>query len=171
MIELGIFILLSILLIAFTLTRSGRHRFPRLFALESLIALVLLNAGRWFEDPLSPRQIFSWIFLAGSLALAMHGFRLIRVAGAPAGDVENTTRLVTTGAYRYIRHPLYCTLLLCGVGVILKGSSALAFVLLVALVVAVFITARVEEQDNIKRFGEGYVAYRAATKMFLPYVV
>ncbi|UCC85009.1 MAG: isoprenylcysteine carboxylmethyltransferase family protein [Gemmatimonadota bacterium] len=171
MIEVGIFILISILLVAFTLTRPHRHRFPRLLALESLSALVLLNARRWFENPFSFRQVLSWILLASSLALAIHGFRLIRAAGAPAGDIENTTRLVTVGAYRFIRHPLYCTFLLCGVGTILKGVSALGFGLLLTLFIAVFITAKVEEQDNIKRFGEEYVAYKAGTWMFVPFVI
>lgn len=171
MIEVVIFILISILFVAFTVKRPHRHRIPRLVALESLAALVLLNARRWFEDPLSPRQILSWVFLASSLVLAIHGFRLIRIAGAPRGDIENTTRLVTIGAYRHIRHPLYCTLLLCGAGTILKGPSALGFVLLSMLFVAVLITAKVEERDNIKRFGEEYVAYMRDTKMFIPYVI
>lgn len=171
MIELGIFILLSILLVAFTLSRPHRHRFPRLIAAESLLALVLLNARGWFDEPLSPRQLLSWLFLAASLALALHGFRLLRIVGAPKEDIENTSRLVTVGAYRYIRHPLYCTLLLGGVGVILKGFSALGFLLLLILIIAVFITAKVEEEDNVKRFGEEYVAYRKTTKMFVPHLI
>ncbi len=39
MIELGIFILLSILLLAFTLRRAHRHRFPRFFAFEGFFVL------------------------------------------------------------------------------------------------------------------------------------
>ncbi|MGD8869501.1 MAG: isoprenylcysteine carboxylmethyltransferase family protein [Gemmatimonadales bacterium] len=169
MIELGVFILLSVLLVAFTLSRPHRHRFPRLIALEAFLALVLLNARGWFEDPLSPRQLVSWLFLAASLALAVHGFWLLRTVGAPREDIENTSRLVTVGAYRYIRHPLYCTLLLSGIGVMLKGPSALGFVLLLMLIMAVFITAKVEEQENLDRFGEEYVAYRKASKMFIPH--
>lgn len=171
MIELGIFILLSILLIAFTLTRPHRHRVPRLFAFESLLALVLVNARSWFERPLSLRQLLSWILLASSLVLALHGFKLLRIAGAPKEDIENTTRLVSIGAYRYVRHPLYCSLLIGGVGVVLKSPSIFAFLLLLGVIVAVFITAKVEEEDNIKRFGEEYVAYKANTKMFIPYLI
>lgn len=171
MIELVVFILLSILLVVFTLLRPHRHRFPRLIAAESFLALVLLNARGWFDEPLSPRQVLSWLFLAASLALALHGLRLLRTVGDPKDDIENTTRLVTVGAYRYVRHPLYCTLLLGGIGVILKGFSAPGLILLLILIIAVYITARVEEQDNIERFGEEYVSYRKATKMFIPHLI
>ena len=171
MIELGVFILLSLLLVAFTLSRPHRHRFPRVIAAESFLALVLLNARGWFDDPLSPRQLVSWLFLAASLALAIHGFRLLHTVGAPKEDIENTSRLITVGAYRYIRHPLYCTLLLGGIGLILKGPSALGFLVLLILIIAVFITAKVEEQENLESFGEEYVAYRKTTKMFIPHLL
>ncbi len=48
MIELGIFILLSVLLLAFTLRRAHRHRFPRFFAFEGFF--VLSSPLEVFED-------------------------------------------------------------------------------------------------------------------------
>ncbi|MGB2763044.1 MAG: isoprenylcysteine carboxylmethyltransferase family protein [Candidatus Aminicenantaceae bacterium] len=171
MIELGIFILLSILLLAFTLSRPHRHRFPRFFAFESLFALVLLNVRSWFRDPLSLSQLISWIFLASSIVLAIHSFRLLRIAGSPEEDIENTTQLVTMGVYRYIRHPLYCTLLLGGVGAFLKAPSVLGFLLFTFVFIFVFVTAKVEEVGNIERFGDEYLAYMKTTRMFLPFLI
>ena len=171
MVELGIFLLLSILLLAFTLSRPHRHRFPRFFAFESLFALVLLNVRSWFRDPLSLSQLISWIFLASSLGLAIHGFRLLRVAGSPREDFENTTQLVMIGAYRFIRHPLYCSLLLAGVGAFLKAPSILGFLLFTFVFIFVFQTAKVEEKDNIERFGDEYLAYIKTTRMFIPFLV
>jgi len=170
MIRLGILALLSILLLAFTLNRPHRHRFPRFFAFESLFALVLLNAQSWFREPLSIRQLISWTFLAGSLVLALHGFRLLNIAGSPKQDIEDTTRLVTIGAYRYMRHPLYCSLLIGGVGAFLKAPSTLGFLLFACVFIFVFVTAKVEEKDNIKRFGDEYLAYMKKTRMFLPFL-
>ena len=171
MIELGIFILLSILLLVFTLNRPHRHRFPRFFAFESFFALVLLNAKSWFWDPLSPRQLVSWIFLASSLILAIHGFWLLRMEGFPVGDIEDTTQLIRIGAFRYIRHPLYCSLLPGGIGALLKAPSIPGFLLFTFVSVFVFVTAKVEEQDNIERFGDEYLAYMKTTKMFIPFVI
>ncbi len=170
-IELGIFILLSILLLAFTLSRPHRHRFPRFFAFESSFALVLLNARSWFRDPLSPRQLISWLFLASSLVLVIHGFKLLRLEGFPEEDIENTTRLVKIGAYRYIRHPIYCSFLTAGVGAFLKAPSILGFLLFTFVFIFVFVTARVEEEDNIKRFGDEYLTYMKTTRMFIPFLI
>jgi len=171
MIELGIFILISILLLAFTLSRPHRHRFPRFFAFEGLFALVLLNARSWFRDPLSLSQLISWIFLASSLIFALHGFWLLRKAGSPGENFEDTKQLVTIGAYRYIRHPLYCSLLLGGVGALLKAPSVLGFLLFTFVFVFVFVTAKVEEKDNIERFGDEYLAYMKTTRMFFPFLI
>jgi protein-S-isoprenylcysteine O-methyltransferase Ste14 len=114
--------------------------------------------------------MFSWVFLASSLVLAIHGFRLLHIAGAPEGDIEDTTQLVTTGVYRYIRHPLYCSLLLGGVGAFLKDPSLLGFLLLIILLAFVYATARVEERDNLKRFGSAYRLYMEKTKMYIPFL-
>lgn len=171
MVELGIFILLSILLLAFTLSRPHRHRFPRFFAFERAFGLVFLNARSWFQDPLSPRQLISWIFLSSSVVLVVHGFRLLHTAGSPEDNIEDTTLLVKIGAYRYIRHPIYCSLLLAGVGAFLKAPSGLGFLLFTFVFIFLFVTARVEEEDNIKRFGDEYLTYMKTTKMFLPFLI
>ena len=99
------------------------HGFYRFFAFESILVLFLLNVGYWFSDPFSARQIVSWALLIASLFLVVEGFRLLRAVGKPAGPVEATTTLVKQGVYRYIRHPLYSSLLLLGWGIFLKRPS------------------------------------------------
>jgi protein-S-isoprenylcysteine O-methyltransferase Ste14 len=171
MVQVGAFIILSVLLLAFTRSRPHRHRTYRFLAFESLLGLVLLQTDHWFQDPLSPLQLFSWFFLTSSLLLALHGFWLLRTAGSPAGDIENTTLLVTRGAYRCIRHPLYCSLLLLGIGALLKRPALFSALLFSSLAAFVFATGKVEEHDNLKRFGEAYREYMKGTKMFIPYLV
>ena len=168
MLRLTLFVIFSALLLIFTLRRSFQHRWFRFLSFESLLALVILNADHWFQNPISPRQIFSWLFLIASLLLALHGFRILRVAGKPEDDFEKTTQLVKAGAYRYIRHPLYASLLLLGVGAFLKNPSWLGSALLAALFIFCGATARVEERENLERFGEIYRDYMGETKMFIP---
>lgn len=170
MIKIGIFASLSILLLVFTLNRPHRHRFYRFIAFESLLALIIRKVDSWFHDPFSPMHIVSWILLTASLLLAIHGFRLLRIAGSPKGDIEDTTRLITTGAYQYIRHPLYCSLLLLGVGVFLKRPTLLDGSLWIILLISVYATAKVEERDNIIKFGHEYQAYMEKTRMFIPFL-
>jgi protein-S-isoprenylcysteine O-methyltransferase Ste14 len=146
------------------------HGFFRFFAFETLLLLILYNIDYWFLNPFSPMQILSWLALAGSLAMAIHGFYLLRVIGQPHADIENTTRLVKNGAYGYIRHPLYASLLLLGVGALLKTPSLVAGGMLTALIAFLIATARIEEGENIQRFGEQYKSYMEETKMFIPFV-
>jgi protein-S-isoprenylcysteine O-methyltransferase Ste14 len=152
------------------------HGFPRFFAFECLLLLIVLNAGQWFRDPTSPRQLASWLCLAGSALLAGHSFHVLRVAGRPSGRedpspnlaFENTTSVVTVGAYRYIRHPMYASLGLLGVGAFLKSVTAGTTLLLLGTVLLLGLTARLEERENVTRFAQTYQAYMARTRRFIP---
>ena len=170
-IQLAVFLVLSALLLLFTLKRRHRHRFYRFGAFECVLALVLLNTGSWFVDPFSGLQLLSWLLLAGSFALALHAVLLLHSAAPPGADIEETTSLVTRGAYRYIRHPLYCSLLLLGLGAFLKAPSLPGLLLLALLAAFAFVTAHVEEAHNLQRFGQTYRDYKLRTKMFIPFLV
>src|SRR5574341_70309 len=146
------------------------HGFYRFFAFEAILALGVLNAPRWIDNPLSARQIASWLLLTLSLILAVHGFYLLRRIGQPDGPLENTTILVRRGAYRLIRHPLYASLLLLAWGALLKDISVSAGTLALIASVALFLTARTEEAEMLVRFGDAYAAYVRSTRMFIPYI-
>jgi protein-S-isoprenylcysteine O-methyltransferase Ste14 len=167
------FILLSIPMLILSrrdLVTPRRHGFYRFFGYEAIIGLLLLNLSGWFDDPLSARQIVSWALLAGSFGLAAHGFYLLKVVGRPNGSIENTTRLVRVGAYRFIRHPLYGSLILFAWGAMLKHTTPVNILLALAATGLLTATARTEERENLARFGEEYTAYLARTKMFIPHV-
>ena len=163
---------------------SHSHGFARFFAWEALAGIVLLNVPVWFANPFSPRQIISWLLLFGSIPVAIHGFWLLKQSGKPqrssrqAGSgieavnfaFENTSTLVTTGAYRYIRHPLYASLLILGGGAWLKEISLPSTLLFAVEVVCLYVTARLEENENQARFGQEYTAYMQKTRMFIPYL-
>jgi len=176
-----VFVIVSLIIAWFTrgsLRNRRSHGFFRFFAFTSVLGIILLNIDFWFQNPFAPRQVISWIFLCTSLFLAIHGFWLLRKIGKPDSsitdstrlDIEKTTHLVETGAYRLIRHPLYASLLYFGWGAFLKHTSALAGLLGIILTVAVILTARVEEQENIENFGPEYIDYMKRTKRFLPFL-
>ena len=160
----------SAVLVIYTLSRSQPYRFSRFMAFESILSLIFLNGSYWFLDPFSIFQVISWILLSASLILAVMGFSALKTKGAPKGDFEDTTKLITSGIYRYIRHPLYASLLWFGLGAFLKELSILGGLLIVVLIVAVFLTARIEERHNLDRFGEEYREYSRRTKRFIPYL-
>ncbi len=182
MTKLILFVLLSVGPAAFSwrflwLPRS--HGFYRFFALECILALILLNADRWFTNPFSLPQLISWLLLLGSTVLVLWGVRLLLEVGKPARStrreeevgMEATTTLVTVGIYRYIRHPLYASLLYLGWGAFFKHVTLLTCGLVFALTAFLTATAKVEEVENLHKFGEGYAAYKKNTKMFIPFLI
>lgn len=146
------------------------HGFYRFFAFEAILLLFLLNVGYWFETPLAPLKIVAWVLLIVSLFLVVHGFHLLRVIGQPEGDFENTTNLVTIGAYQYIRHPLYSSLLFLAWGIFFKQVSLTATTLVLVTTVSLVATAKVEEAENIQKFGDEYAEYMRKTRMFIPFL-
>lgn len=124
-----------------SLRQLRSHGFYRCFAFELILILILLNVNVWFISPFSWRQIVSWILLSVSGFLAIHGFYLLKVIGRPQGKkdnspnlgFENTANLVVVGAYQYIRHPLYASLLFLGWGVFFKNPHFIACILALAM--------------------------------------
>ncbi len=158
------------------------HGFYRFLAWECMLALLLLNfvsLEQWFAEPLSARQLASWALLVICIVPVVLGVHQLRTAGRPvrarADDApllafEKTTRLVTSGVYRYVRHPLYCSLLLLAWGVFLKRPSWIAGALALAATAFLAATAKVEEGENVRFFGPEYAAYQQRTKRFIPLI-
>jgi protein-S-isoprenylcysteine O-methyltransferase Ste14 len=154
-----------------TLGKGWTHAVPRLAAFEAILGLVFVNAPTWFVAPFILRQVCSWTLLVASLLLALHGFRLLSAEGAPMRGIESTTTVVRRGAYRYIRHPLYLSLMLFAAGTFLKGPGVVTCGLLLLAIGGLALTALAEERENLERFGEAYRDYMRATKRFIPFLL
>jgi len=147
------------------------YGFFRFFGFESIAALVAWNSRAWFQDPFSAQQILSWALLLGSAGLAAHGFYLLRKVGrAQRRVMEETEVLVQAGVYRFIRHPLYASLLLLGWGAFLKRLDWTGALLALGGTFFWIATAGEEERFNTTRFGERYQDYVRRTKMFVPFI-
>jgi protein-S-isoprenylcysteine O-methyltransferase Ste14 len=160
------------------LRQPHAHGFWRFWAWEAIAALVVLNAPVWFRDPLAWYQLISWLLLFLSLiplALGVGQLRRARRAAQERPEAgllgfEKTTELMTTGIYRYIRHPMYSSLLLLAWGVFWKAPSWPAAALVAVATACLLATAKSEEQENLRFFGPAYAAYMRQTKMFIPFL-
>ncbi|MFQ6008112.1 MAG: methyltransferase family protein [Candidatus Zixiibacteriota bacterium] len=83
--------------------------------------------------------------------------------------IEKTAQLVTVGVYRYIRHPIYSSLLFLAWGVFIKYVSWETACLTAIATFFLIMTAKREEAENICYFGEAYRDYMRQTKMFIPF--
>ncbi|MGH7687881.1 MAG: methyltransferase family protein [Candidatus Dormibacteria bacterium] len=78
--------------------------------------------------------------------------------------------LVTTGPYRFVRHPIYSGVILAMIG---TGLAVGLYWLIVAVAIAVYFiySATVEERNLEQLFPKTYPAYRRGTKMLLPFLL
>jgi protein-S-isoprenylcysteine O-methyltransferase Ste14 len=161
-----------------SLAAPRSHGFYRFFAWEVILALALLNLPVWFQEPFSWHQLISWAFLCISATLVIDGAVRLKRGGkqasdrseAPLLDFEKTTHLVTTGIYRYIRHPMYSSLLFLAWGVFFKSPGLQGIFLAGAATGFLVKTARIEEAENLSYYGEQYREYMSKTWRFVPYI-
>jgi len=177
-----VFIALSIILITISwksLQKPYSHGFYRFFSWECILLLFTVNVKYWFKNPFAWYQLIAWILLFASLVPLGFGVHSLRTRGKPVrqreGDnslyaFEKTTRLVTTGIYKYIRHPLYSSLLFLAWGIFFKLPSVTGIALVSVTTAFLFATAKADEAECIQFFGSQYNEYMKTTKMFIPKV-
>ena len=176
-----IFLLLSLPILAVSrrnLLKIKSHGFYRFFAWESMAFLLSINYPFWFYNPLSLQQIISWILLFGAIYPVAAAVIVFRQRGKPRKSrkddsyykFEETTELVDTGIYKYIRHPMYCSLLMLTWGVFLKNSVTDAFIASLFASLFLYLTAIFDEKECIGFFGNKYKEYMKQTKRFIPFI-
>jgi len=182
MIKLILFVVISTYILAISwkqLRKPSSHGFYRFFVFELLTALFLINVDYWLEDPFGTFQLVSWSLLIISIYPVAAGYYLLLKIGKPSNAVvsktdftfEKTTNLITSGIFGYIRHPMYASLLFLGWGIYFKHPDWLALFFEILITIFLYLTAIVEERENMKKFGDEYSAYMKRSKMFIPYLV
>jgi|GEM_PF-2664086 Putative protein-S-isoprenylcysteine methyltransferase len=113
-------------------------------------------------------QIIGIILICTSMFFGLWG---VLSLGELTADIRlaEEHRVVKTGAYYWVRHPLYSAIIFCCAGGLLFFKSFL-FLILVVLVPAIYFEAKREEKLLIEASGEEYESYRATTGMFFPKV-
>jgi len=162
-----------------SLRQSASHGFYRFFAWECILLLFLFNVSVWFVHPFSWHQLISWILLFVSFIPLIFGVRALRSRGeaveSRADDTslyafEKTSKLVTTGIYSYIRHPLYSSLLFLAWGIFFKAPNLPGGMIVLVATTFLIATARADEEECIQFFGHDYQQYMQKTKRFIPFL-
>ena len=162
-----------------TLFTVKSHGFFRFFSWECILWLFVSNCLFWFDDPFSIRQIFSWIFLFYAVYLVIAGVVLLKRKGKPIKireekelfQFEKTSELIDQGIFRYIRHPLYSSLLFLTWGIFLKNTTKSLLFVAVLSSLFLYLTAIFDERECVRYFGNPYCEYMKRTKRFVPFLI
>lgn len=152
--------------------------------LPMLIALRLTGLAGWLSVlsyMLNPRWMdwsrlelplwLRWLGVAlGVLAdiLAWWVFSNLGSNVTPTVVTRRKARLVTSGPYRWVRHPLYVMGLIAFIGFALLAENWFIALVAIAAFGLLAIRAREEEARLIEKFGDEYRAYMKNTGRFLP---
>lgn len=117
--------------------------------------------GGWLNNPLifgwSGAVIGTWLTFIGMLIVIVGWHQIHRANG-----------LVTSGIYKYIRHPQYTGFFLIMTGWLLHWETTLMLVMYPILVIIYYFLARREDRDLKNEFGDDFEVYRQKTPMFFP---
>lgn len=142
--------------------------------------------GRWFGYTLVAIQFAALLYLAASgpwlargwpllLEIAGIGLGLWALAAMRASKLNITpavhpgARLVSRGPYRWIRHPMYTSLLLGGLGLVWNAPSPLRWAAWAILAATLLVKLHYEERLLAAAFA-AYPVYQAHTKRLIPYL-
>jgi protein-S-isoprenylcysteine O-methyltransferase Ste14 len=151
--------------------RASGRRLPLngLSVLSVIILLRVFRGGSLAVDSPVLGAIGAVVFVSG-LALAIWArIQLGRNWGMPMTQ-KAEPELVTSGPYRWVRHPIYTGLLAGLLGTAL-ATNPIGLVIVVVLGGYFYYSASVEEKNLIATFPMAYPAYRSSTKMLIPFVL
>jgi protein-S-isoprenylcysteine O-methyltransferase Ste14 len=140
---------------------------PPLIYLAGLAAGIGLDRlAAWPEMP--PMVLPGLAAMALGIAVMALGIREFRKAGTDYHPHRPTTRIVTTGPFRFTRNPLYLSLTSIYAGIALALGSAWALLLLIPVLLAIRygVIAR-EERYLAAKFGDEYLRYKDSVRRWL----
>lgn len=151
--------------------RGSRRRLP-LNGVSALAVILLVRVFRGgslaVHSPLLA-AIGAVVFASG-IALAIWArVSLGRNWGMPMSQ-KLEPELVTTGPYRFVRHPIYSGLLAALLGTALV-TNLIGLAIVAILLAYFYYCAAVEEKNLAATFATAYPAYRARTKMLIPFIL
>ncbi len=95
-------------------------------------------------------------------------FLLVRSAHFVVSEKERPNYVVDTGAFHYVRHPLYLGSLVAYLGVAISSMSLFSLALLIPIFVFYNYIATYEEKLLEEKFGTAYQDYKKRTGKWLP---
>jgi protein-S-isoprenylcysteine O-methyltransferase Ste14 len=138
----------------------------------ALTCLAYMIEPRWvefgrFDIPVAVRWL--GVPLAGmGLALFTWMFRHLGLNVTSTSMPRANATLVTSGPYRWVRHPMYSTVLILVTATTLLTANLVVLIGGLLMFALVALRSRNEERQLVEKFGAAYRAYQARTGRFVP---
>ena len=150
--------------------RSGwRTRLAGVSAVGVFVIAGVLRGGSLAVHSVILAAIGALLFACG-IALAIWArLHLGRNWGMPMTQ-RAEPELVTSGPYRFVRHPIYSGLLMAMLGTALV-DNLLGLIVVAVLVAYFYYSGIIEERNLTATFPKVYPEYKSRTKMLIPFLL
>ncbi len=133
------------------------------FLITWILDSFVLRCSTFFASSIS--LVMRLMFLVTALVVAFFLFKSGHVAVI---EEQRPSRIISTGAFGYVRHPLYLGSILVYLGLAVSTMSLFCLALLVVIVLFYNTIAAYEEKMMEAKFGQAYTAYQLNTGRWLP---
>ena len=130
-----------------------------------IIGLMVLFARHFFASPY-PMIVFVVGATLGVWALRHNQLGNFNVQP----KLKENAQLITTGIYGYIRHPMYLSVIVMMLSMVVAYPTLLEIVLFGTLILVLWLKAR-REEALWSSHDEAYESYREKSKFFLPFIL
>jgi protein-S-isoprenylcysteine O-methyltransferase Ste14 len=146
--------------------------FGLMFAIIAAFLLPLLPIFNFLNfAPVNPvLSSIGLILCVAGMAFLVWGRQHLGRNWSQTVSIKKEPELVTSGPYRYVRHPMYAGGLVAGIGSAIVCGGAWIFLL---IILGSIFLSRVGAEDRVmeKQFPNDYPDYKKRTKALIPFVL
>ena len=142
---------------------AGQFIFFGLFLVIWILDSFILQHSTFLANNIP--LVIRLIILGAAFAAAFYLFKSGHVV--VSGD-QRATEVLSTGAFRYVRHPLYLGSILIYFGMTVSTASLFCLALLVLIALFYNYIAGYEEKLLEVKLGQDYIAYKKKTGKWIP---
>ncbi len=111
-------------------------------------------------------NLISYLLVLVSIFIAIIAFFNMGVKNISIlPQLKNNHILITNGIYKYIRHPMYSSIIIFSLALLISNINYTAIIIYVILIIDLYLKSSLEEKYLSKRFSQ-YLAYKDSTRKF-----
>jgi len=140
--------------------------YPKILVTMQFVAIIfILLLSKGFFSSL----IYPTIFIIGAIVgiLAISSNRIGNFNIQP--KIKDGAQLITSGIYRYIRHPMYFSVIVMMLPFTLATNRFLNWLLFALLIVVLYLKA-IREESLWSNTSKEYIKYKEKTKAIVPFL-
>ena len=140
-----------------------------------ILWIIILVISFWdLKHPIytvnTPMRISGIIIFLSALTFRVYAATTLNKSYSYTLEIREGHQLVTSGLYKYIRHPIYTGVILGAFSIPIYSSSLRGFVVTMLVIPLFMYRIGNEEKMLIEKYGEKYEEYQEHTWKLFPYI-